>query len=87
MTPRQVLFDWIEQEREEQTANWGLRHDPGDGILLAVLVEEVGEVARCLNAGWPEGYRVAELREELVQVAAVAVQWLEVLERRIEDGR
>jgi NTP pyrophosphatase (non-canonical NTP hydrolase) len=41
---------------------------------LAVLVEEVGEVASALQ---PDG---GNLREELVQVAAVALAWLEALE-------
>jgi NTP pyrophosphatase (non-canonical NTP hydrolase) len=40
---------------------------------LAVLLEEVGEVARALLEGEP----VADLRAELIQVAAVAVAWVE----------
>jgi NTP pyrophosphatase (non-canonical NTP hydrolase) len=48
---------------------------------LAILVEEVGEVARCVCEGNDRGVldRVA-LRAELVQVAAVALAWLEGLE-------
>ncbi len=41
---------------------------------LAVLVEEVGEVARALNDR-------TELVEELIQVAAVALAWIESLEK------
>ena len=44
---------------------------------LAVLTEEVGEVAHALNENDPD-----ELRRELLQVAACAVAWLE----RIEDA-
>lgn len=52
---------------------------------LAILVEEVGEVAREVLT--QEGRRLARdtvgtkeaLRAELVQVAAVAVAWIEVL--------
>jgi NTP pyrophosphatase (non-canonical NTP hydrolase) len=45
---------------------------------LAVLVEEVGEVARAIQVG-----DMRNLREELVQVAAVAVAFVEALG---EDG-
>lgn len=44
---------------------------------LVILVEEVGEVARALT--YDEGDR-ANLREELVQVAAMAVSWLYALD-------
>lgn len=44
-------------------------------LRLSALIEEVGEVARCLNDG--EGDR--RLADELVQVAAVAVAWVEYL--------
>ena len=44
-----------------------------DGQRLAVLVEEVGEVARAMNDG-------KGLREELIQVAAVAVAWVEAID-------
>lgn len=39
-----------------------------------ILAEEVGEVARAMNDGDD-----ANLKEELVQVAALAVAWLEAL--------
>lgn len=39
---------------------------------VAVLAEEVGEVARAINDLAPS----RELRKELLQVAAVAVSWL-----------
>lgn len=42
---------------------------------LAVLLEEVGEVARALN----ESHGIVQLERELCQVAAVAVAWLEGL--------
>lgn len=51
------------------------------GEKLAVLVEEVGEVARALSedAGNANDKHGVELRRELVQVAAVAVAWAESL--------
>jgi NTP pyrophosphatase (non-canonical NTP hydrolase) len=81
-----------ERERQEQRKRDGrFKHtcaDPDamtDYEKLAVLTEEVGEVAReCLTQ---TGRRLARdsvgtreaLRAELVQVAAVAVAWIESL--------
>lgn len=59
------------------------RYVPNDP-KLAVLVEEVGEVARELcearNMRAFGSEHRAKLREELVQVAAVCVAWCEALE-------
>lgn len=69
----------IESERERQDQKWGKRneHDgDADLVLNAVLTEEVGEVAQAVLR-----VDVDNLREELVQVAAVAVRWLEILPR------
>lgn len=46
---------------------------------LAVLIEEVGEVARCINEGLPGTYT------ELIHVAAVAVAWA-TLHQPLEEG-
>lgn len=46
-----------------------------DRQRLPVLVEEVGEVARAIQTG-----DLDNLREELVQVAAVAVAWVEAID-------
>jgi len=75
----------VEAERNRQVEKWGPDHDPGNGVLLAVLIEEVGEVGRALCEHWPAPYRDHELEAELVQVAAVAVQWLETIKRRRES--
>ena len=42
-----------------------------NGEMLAVLVEEIGEIARALQG---EG----NLEEEMIQAAAVIVRWLEI---------
>ena len=42
-----------------------------NGEMLAVLVEEIGEIARALQG---EG----NLEEELIQAASVCVRWLEI---------
>lgn len=85
-----VIFDVVD-ERDRQDAKWG-EQNHGDAIWLAVLIEEVGEAAReILEARPVVGYvdpippiATALLRAELVQVAAVAVAWIEAIDRR--DG-
>lgn len=52
---------------EEQDARYS--SDIGPGLWLAVLTEEVGEVARAMLEKDPR-----ELKRELVQVAATAMQ-------------
>lgn len=70
----------IKNERTRQDAKFGPQGNLANIPAfqrLSVLTEEVGEVAMALNDG-----DLAHAREELVQVAAVAVAWLEVLEER-----
>ena len=76
-------------EKRAQGIDWrscaDLSMDGGDMTRVAVLGEEFGEVA---NAALERVYSKAlddrHLREELIQVAAVAVAWLEAIEERIE---
>lgn len=51
------------------------------GQKLAVLIEEVGEVARAISedADVAHDKHGVELRKELIQVAAVAAAWAESL--------
>ncbi len=44
-----------------------------------ILLEEVAEAVDAAHAG-----EVRDLREELLQVAAVAVSWIEAIDRRVE---
>ena len=53
-----------------------------EGEKLAVLLEEVGEVAK---AALENGKLSPELRAELVQVGAVAVKWIESIDARRES--
>lgn len=75
----------VQRERQRQHQKWDRPHEWGWGdcsstgvarpVKLAVLLEETGEVARAvLERDAPS------LRRELVQVAAVAMAWLESLE-------
>jgi hypothetical protein len=81
----------IGDRKREQGIDWRSCADPaldgGDWQRFAILGEEVGEVARAiLEAGYsqdgldPVGDR--DLRAEIVQVAAVAVAWVEAIDAR-----
>lgn len=72
----------IADERRRQNEKWGQQdHDPTGWV--AILVEEVGEVAKESTALLPPADRfdIAAYRAEMVQVAAVAVQAIECLDR------
>ena len=83
---RDQIFAAIIAERGRQIAKWygNGPHDWGEGdcssdlvpdpVKAAVLLEETGEVARAML-----DHKPADLARELVQVAAVAVAWLEAL--------
>ena len=61
----------IREERARQNEKWGVQNHH-DFVWNAILVEEIGEVNKALLTG-------GDLESELVQVAAVAVAWLESL--------
>lgn len=61
-------------ERTSQDAKWGSQRQHPDKMWLTILLEEVGEIARAILEGTP-------VKPELVQVAAVALCWLEALEK------
>jgi hypothetical protein len=80
---RDQIWTEILAERARQIAKWEGEHDWGHGdcssdgvsaaVKAAVLAEECGEVAREALDG------TLGLEDELIQVAAVAVAWLEGL--------
>jgi len=70
-------------ERERQFKKWGSqRHNKA--FWLAILVEEVGEAAKALLHDKFGGSEAGNFKSEMIQVAAVAFQILEVI---IEDGK
>lgn len=78
MTPEHTMeiLDNIYDERVRQTGKWGIQnHD--DAFWSVILGEEYGEVCRAVFEGDEQG-----IKEELTQVAAVAVAWLEAFDRR-----
>lgn len=67
-------------ERNKQDAKWGEQnHDPF--TFLAILTEEVGELAQAALHGRYGGPESNNIREEAVQVAAVALAIVECLDR------
>ena len=61
----------IIQERKAQDIKWGfVRHNGPE--WLSILMEEVGEMSQDINQG-------KDYLEELIQVAAVAVSWIEAI--------
>ncbi len=78
----------IKLERQRQTELWGNQWTPGKispPEKLSILLEEVGEIARELNDSPPKKVeQYPRLYEELVQVGALAVAWLESMEYQKE---
>lgn len=69
-----IVISQIIDERRRQDEKWGAQHHGPDG-WLAILTEELGEVAKAILEGRGFGYR-----DELIQVAAVAVAAIECLD-------
>ncbi len=88
---RMGMVQKILSERTRQDVKWGEQNHTDLG-WLAILTEEVGEVARC-NCHTSLGEAEEQFKEmweestddELVQVAAVALAWLECRARRREQ--
>lgn len=91
---KKVLSE-VSSERNRQDVMWGTQeHEPS--VYFAILAEEVGEVAEEINEMVHDPrsseQRLKNMREELIQVAAVAVAFIERLDRmkkkefELEDG-
>lgn len=81
--PRSQVFDDVNDERNRQDAKWGEQNHL-DVVWNAILMEEVGEASQevLTTAFGAAAKGHGDLREELVQVAAVAVAWIEAIDRR-----
>ncbi len=76
---REEIFGQIDKERIRQNNKWNrgsAEWDRPNILKLTVLAEEFGEVARAILEAKPD-----DLEEELVQVAAVVVAWLESIDQ------
>lgn len=77
-THRWDILEEVSAEREMQDRKWGPTKSREDYLrLLAVLGEEFGEVCKAMLEHDPDA-----VREESIQVAAVAVQIVEWLDRK-----
>jgi len=88
MSEQNAILLEVVEERRRQDKKWGEQnHPPCEWI--AILTEEVGEAAEeALNIRFQyenRGLSITGLRAELVQVAAVAVAFIECLDRRTWD--
>lgn len=74
---RRAVEDVV-HERDMQDHQWGEESAKGQpaAYRLAILMEEVGEVAKDVLEG-----NAGSLRQELVQVAAVAICTVEAIDR------
>ena len=76
MTPQLQIIGEIIDERKAQDKDWGPVEEGREiETMPQVLMEEVGEVARAILEHDP-----IQQREELIEVAAVAVKWIEWLD-------
>lgn len=85
-SPSPTVWDEVQAERERAHAKHGDTSMESlsafDLTRLSVLMEEVGEVAREFNEFRHTGeIRAADLRKELIQVAAMAGSWADTLGR------
>jgi len=82
---RKHFFELIDEKREYEDDKWGrlpgIWPDP-DEWKLTVLTEEVGEVARGILER-----DIQQVFDELVDVAAVAVAWMEAIYETYEDSK
>lgn len=80
MTTRDHIYTAITAERESQDAKWGEQFHSMP-VWSAILTEECGEVAEAsLKTHFHGEQHIDHLREELVQVAAVAVHMIEKID-------
>ena len=72
------VYKEIAEERIRQNLKWGVQR-LRDDRWLTVLTEEVGEVAKEILEHHDD---TTNLRKELIQCAAVIVQWIEAIDDR-----
>ena len=81
----------IFKEREEQDAKWGPQRNLNNALWSLILGEEVGEVCNAIleNKARELSYDPGgeqDIREELIQVAAVAMAWVECLDHNTPEA-
>jgi NTP pyrophosphatase (non-canonical NTP hydrolase) len=80
-THRDNALNDILAERKRQNLKWGEQnHD--DATWALIVGEEFGEVQQAILHDRFGGKAAGTTRAELVQLAAVCLQWLECIDRR-----
>lgn len=79
---QELVLEEVRAERVAQDKKWGEQNHV-NLYWAGILMEEVGETAKAII----EGDADSRVREELVQVAAVAVSWIECLDRKKAAAR
>lgn len=65
----------VDEEKKTQNMKWG--HQYHDHYTwYTIMMEEVGELAKCFN----DNKSVADMVGELVQIVAVVEQWVNLLD-------
>ncbi len=74
------ILEEIKEERKSQDKTWGDQSWKSDSVWGNILSEENGEVAKNVL----EHKSLMSLKTELIQVASVAVAWIEALDKRMK---
>lgn len=82
----EYIYDLVKKERSRQRIKWERQYHPL-AVWSCILTEETGEVAQAIlkmreaaSKGDPTSVALNDLIDEVVQVAAVCIQFLEILE-------
>lgn len=82
---RSVLSE-VAGERVAQNRKWGDQTSHAQGTWSMILMEEVGEVCEAVLEHQHGDWGMEGVRKELLQVAAVAVAWIQALDFNSGDG-
>lgn len=74
---RRAVLAEVDAERDRQNEKWGGVQDLPNYTYLAIAAEELGEAAQAMLHDEFGGDHAGTLRTELVQLAAVVVQWIQ----------
>lgn len=82
-----LALESVLTERNRQDEKWGVQnHKPSTWLLI--LMEEVGEFSEAaLNLRCRNKEHISNLREEAVQVAAVALAIVESIDRNTNEAK
>lgn len=76
---RKRIYGKISLERTQQESKWGIqRHNLSD--WLAILTEEIGEIAKAILENKFRDGDIEDVKKELIHAAAVIVSILECIE-------